>query len=75
MFVAAIALEQHALSLHLPIGAKFENLDVLTDEETEDHDEQTETDGSQSCTTSRDPYNQYQKCTQFSAASLVWPDR
>ena len=92
MLAAAITLQQHALSFNLPIEAEFEDLDTLTVEEIEEHDEQTETDASQimylgslvsvvastlpsSSPTSRGPYNQYHKCTQFFTASLVWPDQ
>jgi len=47
MFAAAISLQQHALSLYLPIEDEFRDLDALAGEETEEHDDPTETDAPQ----------------------------
>jgi hypothetical protein len=90
LFAAAIALQQCALSLHLSTEDELEDLDILTEEEIEEY-EQAEMDACQLIylgslilvvaatlppgSTSRGPYNQYQKCTQFFVASLGWPDR
>ena len=91
MFVAAVTLQQCALSSYLLIEDKFGDLGASTEEE---HDEQAETDTSQVMSlgslvsvvaavspprapgsTRQGPYNQYQKCTQFFTISLEWPDR
>ena len=47
MFAAAITIQQHSLSLHLPIEDEFEDLNAVDEEEIEQHDEQTEVNTSQ----------------------------
>ena len=47
IFTTAIALQQHALSLNLPIDDGFEDLAALTEEEIEEHDRETEMEASQ----------------------------
>jgi len=47
MFATAITLQQHALSLHLPIWDEFEDLDTLTEEGIEEYGMRIETDSAQ----------------------------
>jgi hypothetical protein len=91
LLAAATALQQSALSLHLSTEDELEDLDILTEEEIEEYEQtETDASqlmymGSLISvvaatlpppgSTSRGPYNQYQKCTQFFVASLGWPDR
>lgn len=89
--MAAIVLQQHALLSHLSTVAESEDMDLTDKEETEEHNEEMDTAaqimhlgnlisitavGSPSSgSTSRGPYNQYEKCVQFFGISMGWPDR
>ena len=88
---AAIILQQYALSSHLSMMAGFEDTDSTDEEGIGELDDQIETASEimylgslvsvAAATlpppnpTSRGPYNQFEKCTQFFGVSMGWPDR